>query len=96
MEVKVSVYVEPVRNGCALTFKSKDFIVKPHRITRRETGRGTGRYYYTAHFIGFGEMITVLEKSAIGVELYSGINRSQNPSWKPPKDGWIGNTLNLS
>lgn len=95
MKLIVNVYVEAVKKDGWTTFKSKDFEVKPFMITRREIGIGTGRYYYTAHFIGFGEMINCLEKSAVGERLYDSINRHINPQWKPPKQGWNGNVLLL-
>lgn len=96
MKITVNVYVEAIKKDGWTTFKSKAFEVEPFMITRNEIGRGTKRYYYTAHFIGFGEMINVLEKSAVGEKLYEGINRLTNPRFKPPKEGWVNNKLVLS
>lgn len=93
MKITVKVYVEAIKKDGWTTFKSKTFEVEPFMITRHETGRGTKRYYYTAHFIGFGEMIDVLEKSAVGKRLSEGINRINNPRFKPPKEGWVNNKL---
>lgn len=95
MKILVNVYVEAIRKTGLVSFRSKVFEVEPFMVTRYETGKGTKRYYYTAHFIGFGEMITVLEKSAVGEQLYSGINRVINRRWKPPKEGWVANKLML-
>lgn len=75
------------------SFRSKLYEVEPIKIYRQPCGSGAAskRYTYRAVFIGFGDMVNVLNKSVAGVEVVENINRKDNPTFKPNKLEWDGN-----
>ena len=80
------------------SFRSKSYEVEPVKIYRQPCGSGTAskRYTYRAVFIGFGDMVNVLNESVEGVEVVENINRKNNPCFKPDKLEWDGNVSILT
>ena len=94
MELKVRVANKHISKGNCTTFECGDYIVKPFKITRRacgNNGAARSRYYYLAHFIGFGDMLDCNNKSLAGVVTNENIIRGKNKKFNPSKLHWIGN-----
>ena len=99
MEVIVHVPYKIIQGLHTYSYEEKEYKVKPFKITRSPTGSSAiakTRFYYTAHFIGFDDMICpVYKKSAVGNELRENIRRKINPKFNPKKLTWVGNTARL-
>ncbi|MBL4832634.1 MAG: hypothetical protein JKY26_01560 [Pseudomonas sp.] len=97
MKVNVNVENELIQKEHSYTFKSKLYEVNPFKITRRSCGRGAAknRYYYQAHFIGFGDMLDIHKKSLVGREGHENIMRKDNPRFNPKLLNWIGDEAQL-
>ena len=99
MELTVRVANKHIRKGHCTTFECGDYIVKPFKITRRacgHNGAARNRYYYVAHFIGFGDMLDCHNKSLAGVATHENVVRSSNKKFNPKKLNWIGNIAMIS
>lgn len=95
MKVNISAGYEKVNlNPCVYTIKHKMYEVEPYMISRRPTGpvreKGT-RYYYTAHYIAFGDMINCHCDPCAGDKATANIIRKENPKFNPKKLNWDGN-----
>ncbi|MEX2964770.1 hypothetical protein [Microbulbifer sp. TYP-18] len=94
---RVTVYlpVREVRVGHFSRYESDYFDVKPVLISRDSCGRrgkAANRYFYTAHFVTPNGALPYLH---VGGLSSAGINRKANPNWKPPRDGWQDDVLDL-
>lgn len=99
LNVSVRVANKYIDKGYCHTFECGDYLVTPFKITRRpcgSCGMARNRYYYTAHFIGFGDMLDCHNKSLIGVETSENIVRSANKNFNPAKLNWVGNVANVN
>ena len=93
MKVNVSVAYKVKQGDGWYSFERKMYEVEPFKITRYSCGRhgaARNRYYYQAHFVGFGDMLDVHRNSLSGKETYESINRQLNKSFNPKKLNWDG------
>ncbi|MDO6489281.1 hypothetical protein Q4503_16420 [Colwellia sp. 6_MG-2023] len=98
MKINVRVANKVIQKTNGYTFESGDYEIQPFKITRSRVGSvgaARNRYYYVAHFIGFGDMLDVHKNSIVGVEEYAHLNRKSNPKFNPNKLTWDGNTAYL-
>ena len=99
MKINVRVANKIIEKTHSYTFECADYEVDPTKIVRSRVGSvgaARERYYYSVHFVGFGDMLDVHKKSLAGKETYENLNRKKNPRFNPKKLTWIGNTANLA
>ena len=100
-ELKVNVRVsnKVIDKGHYYSFECKTYEVKPFKVTRRscgDVGAAKNRYYYTAHFVGFDDMLDCHKRSLLGVDTHEHIMRKQNPKFNPKKLYWNGNVATVN
>ena len=94
IKINVRVANKYIDKGYCYTFNCGTYEVEPFKIVRSEAGSYTKtamKYYYVAHFVGFGDMLNIHNKSLVGVESYENIHRKSNPKFNPKKLNWVGN-----
>lgn len=95
VKVNVRVTFKIIQGLHSYTGERKSYEVEPFKIVRSRVGSigaARNRYYYVAHFIGFGDMISCASKKSVsGEDIYENINRKQNPKFKPKNLTWVGN-----
>tara|TARA_R110000868_G_scaffold125265_3_gene331016 strand:- start:2941 stop:3240 length:300 start_codon:yes stop_codon:yes gene_type:complete len=80
------------------SYKDKQYTVVPVRIIRfpcGSVGAAKNRYYYMAEFIGFGDMRTCNDESAVGQIVRENIIRNINKSFNPKKLDFIDNVATI-
>ena len=94
MKLIINTMYEQYRvSANTVSFRTKNYEVKPIKIIRSPCGSGAAakRYHYEAVFIGFGDMLNCLNKSVVGEEVIENISRKLNHKFNPKKLNWNGN-----
>lgn len=93
-KVWVSCYTGTIKTSPhTFTYVQGQFEIEPTGYFRTPCGRGkaANRFHYTMLFIAPAGVIDPNSNQLEGKETRANIFRRANPSWMPPKDGWVGN-----